>query len=355
MKKICVIGAGGTGQCFAADMALAGHDVAIFDNRVERIEEIEKAGGILLSGGGRTGKAQVKPCYGVAEALESAGLVVVCAVSERHAILAELCAPHLKDGQTVFISAGNAASLIFDKAIRDARGLAPESRHGVVLGELEGNLYPCRRLRPAQIFMCFPLVRRNVAAFPASDTPKLQAALEGVLETNAANNVFETALNSPNVVIHLMGSLLNLSAVDSSRGEFWLYKTGLTPSVLSMLAEMDSEKNRIYEAWGWTPRSPMEHMERVSQQDKFPELNAFRGLIGPTAYDHRYFTEDASTGICLLASVADLAGVDAPLSKSIMHLTGALHKKDYINNGRTLEALGLGGLSKDEVMARLLG
>lgn len=29
MKKICVIGAGGTGQCFAADMALAGHDVAI--------------------------------------------------------------------------------------------------------------------------------------------------------------------------------------------------------------------------------------------------------------------------------------------------------------------------------------
>ena len=355
MKKICVIGAGGTGQCFAADMALAGHDVAIFDNRVERIEEIEKAGGILLTGGGRTGKAQIRACRDVAEALEGAELVVVCAVSDRHAVLAELCAPHLKDGQTVFISAGNAASLIFDKAIRDARGLAPESRHGVVLGELEGNLYPCRRLRPAQIFMCFPLARRNVAAYPACDTPKLQAALEGVLETNAASNVLETALNSPNVVIHLMGSLLNVAVVDRANGEFWLYKTGLTPSVLAMLSAMDSEKCRVYDAWGWTPRSPMDHMNRVSQQDKFPELDAFRNLIGPTSPDHRYLTEDASTGISLLASVARLAGVDAPLSHSLLHMTGALHGRDYVNGGRTLEALGLGGLTKEEVAARLRG
>ena len=354
VKNICVIGAGGTGQCFAADMALAGHRVFLFDDRGDRLEEIRKAGGICLTGGGRTGKIMPELCGSAEEALRDAELVVVCAVADRHARLADLCAPFLKDGQTVFISAGGAASLIFDRAIRAARNLAPNERHGVVLGELEGNLYPCRRLRPAQIFMAFPLARRMVAAFPACDTPKLQEALRGVMETDAAGNVLETALNSPNVVIHLMGSLLNLGAIERSGGEYWLYKTGLTPGVLTMLEAMDKEKNAVFSAWGWTARSPLPHMHRVAQQDRFPELDAFRSLIGPTSATHRYISEDASTCVCLLADAGRLAGLELPLTSGLLALSSALHAQNYASQGRTLASLGLGGLSRQEVTARLL-
>lgn len=349
------MGAGGTGQCFAADMALAGHHVSLFDDRKERLEEIRIAGGICLTGGGRTGKVLPKLCDTAADAIRDADLIVVCAVAHRHATFAELCAPHLKDGQTVFISAGGGASLLFDKAIRSARGLDEHARHGVVLGELEGNLYPCRRLRPAQVFMAFPLARRVVAAFPSCDTPKLQKALEEVLESDAATNVLETALNSPNVVIHLMGSMLNLGAIERSGGEYWLYKTGLTPGVLAMLEAMDREKNAVFNAWGWTARSPLPHMHRVAQQDKFPELDAFRSLIGPTNAHHRYIEEDASTCVCLLAGAGRLAGVDVPLSSGLLSLASALHGKNYASEGRTFQSLGIGGLSMSEVTARLLG
>lgn len=355
MKNICVIGAGGTGQCFAADMALAGHKVSLYDDRKERLDEIRLAGGICLTGGGRTGKVLPALCEHAEEALEKAELVVVCAVAHRHEALAEQCAPFLKDGQTVFISAGGGASLIFDRAIRTARGLDEQQRHGVVLGELEGNLYPCRRLRPAQIFMAFPLARRMVAAFPACDTPKLQQALAGVLETDAASNVLETALNSPNVVIHLMGSLLNLGAIERSGGEYWLYKTGLTPGVLSMLEAMDKEKTAVFNAWGWTARSPLPHMHRVARQNSFPELDAFRSLIGPTSASHRYISEDASTCVCLLADAGRAAGLDMPLSSGLLALASALHGRNYACEGRTLKALGLGCLSTQEVTARLLG
>ena len=336
MKNICVIGAGGTGQCFAADMALAGHKVSLYDDRKERLDEIRLAGGICLTGGGRTGKVLPALCEHAEEALEKAELVVVCAVAHRHEALAEQCAPFLKDGQTVFISAGGGASLIFDRAIRTARGLDEQQRHGVVLGELEGNLYPCRRLRPAQIFMAFPLARRMVAAFPACDTPKLQQALAGVLETDAASNVLETALNSPNVVIHLMGSLLNLGAI-------------------SMLEAMAKQKTAVFNAWGWTARSPLPHMHRVARQNSFPELDAFRSLIGPTSASHRYISEDASTCVCLLADAGRAAGLDMPLSSGLLALASALHGRNYACEGRTLKALGLGGLSTQEVTARLLG
>lgn len=353
MKNICVIGAGGTGQCFAADMALAGHNVFLFDDRSARLEEIRNAGGICLTGGGRTGKAEPVLCEKAADAIKHADLVVVCAVAHRHETLARLCAPFLTDGQTVFISAGSGSSLIFDRAIRDTRGLGKKDAHGVVLGELEGNLYPCRRLRPAQIFMAFPPAMRMVAAFPSCRTPVLQETLKGVLETDAATNVLETALNSPNVVIHLMGSLLNLGAIERSGGEYWLYKTGLTPGVLTMLEAMDREKTSVFDAWGWNARSPLPHMRRVARQDQFPELDAFRSLIGPTNITHRYISEDAATCVCLLADVGRLAGLDMPISSGLLALASALHSKSYASQGRTLEALGLGCMSMQEVTARL--
>lgn len=355
MKNICVIGAGGTGQCFAADMALAGHDVSIYDDRTDRREEIRQAGGITLTGGGRTGKALPLVCDSVEQALDGAELVVVCAVAHRHEALAKTCAAHLRDGQTLFISAGSGASLLFDREIRAARGLKEGQTHGVTLGELEGNLYPCRRLRPAQIFMAFPLARRMVAALPAIDTPRLQTALENILNTTPASNVLETALNSPNVVIHLMASLLNLGAMEHANGEYWLYKSGLTPGVLAMLDAMNTEKERLYAAWGWTPRSPMEHMRNVARRDAFPELDAFRSLVGPTNARHRYLSEDASTCICLMADAGRLAGVETPLADSLLQLAGALHGRNYAREGRTLKSLGMAGLTMDAVNARLRG
>ena len=152
MKNICVIGAGGTGQCFAADMSLAGHAVSIYDDRKDRRDEIRQAGGITLTGGGRTGTAHPRVCDSAEQALDGAELVVVCAVAHRHETLAKTCAAHLRDGQTLLISAGSGASLLFDREIRAARRLSAEQTHDVTLGELEGNLYPCRRTHPARIF-----------------------------------------------------------------------------------------------------------------------------------------------------------------------------------------------------------
>lgn len=349
-KRICVLGAGGTGQTFAADMGILGHDVVLWETDTGVLDTIRRAGGITLIGEGRTGKSLPGLCADIGEALAGAELVVVCTIAERHEAFAALSAPFLRRGQTVFISAGSAASLIFDRALRREKG----EDHGVVIGELEGNLYPCRLLRPAQVIAAFPPARRWVAALPSVRTPLLERALEGVLETRAASNVFETALNSPNVVIHLMASLLNLGAIERSGGNYRLYREGLTPSVMRMLHAMNAEKERLYAAFGWTARSPLIHLDKVAQQDMYPEQDAFRELIGPTGAKHRYITEDASTCMTLFSDLGRLAGVPTPLADSLLTLAGALHGEEGCRrSGRTLRFLGLEGLDAGRIGHRL--
>lgn len=86
----------------------------------------------------------------------------------------------------------------------------------VVTGELLGNMYPCRIVDKAVVKSAFPFKTKKVAAFPASDNEALVEVFGKVYQCSAAKNVFETALNSPNISIHLACSLINAGAIDQN-------------------------------------------------------------------------------------------------------------------------------------------
>jgi opine dehydrogenase len=100
---------------------------------------------------------------------------------------------------------------------------------------------------------------------------------------------------------------------------------------------------------GYVDRSPVEFLKKVAQQTEFSELAIFRGLIGPTSLKHRYINEDASTGVSLIVSLGKMLNVPTPLSSALIALVSAINKVDYLSEGRTLESLGLTGLSVKEL------
>jgi opine dehydrogenase len=51
--------------------------------------------------------------------------------------------------------------------------------------------------------------------------------------------------------------------------------------------------------------------------------------------------------------VAELAHVATPLAKAFLAIGGAICGEDFVDGGRTLASLGLGGLSRDELRALL--
>ena len=342
-KKIAVIGAGGTGQTAAADLTLAGHHVRLYEQpqHGENLQPVLEKGGIEIKGAGREGFAKIhKVTTNIEEALEDVSVIIVAVVASRHESIAEVCAPHLRDGQTIVISPGNAGSLVFAEKLRE-KGV----KGNVTLAEFEGNLYPCRIVGRAEVIVALPMPTKHVAAFPAKDTDKVVEALKGIYDVVPATNIIEAALNTPNVVIHLGASLLNIGPIDQSGGEYYLYKAGITPSVLRCVEAAHAEKAKLFQALGYADRSPIDHLKKVARLTEFPEFDIFRGLIGPTSAQHRYITEDASTGVILMVSLGEMIGVPMPLSRALVQLASAVNQTDYFSQGRTAENLGIAGLS----------
>ncbi|MBN1101850.1 MAG: NAD/NADP octopine/nopaline dehydrogenase family protein [Deltaproteobacteria bacterium] len=346
-ERITVIGAGGTGLAAAADLTLAGHRVTLYEEPEfeKNLRVVADRGGITLTGAGRTGRAKVdRVTTDIREALDGSKVVLVAVVASRHRQIGRLCAPFLQDGQVVVFSPGNAGSLVLAGILRDAKH-SPQ----VKIAELEGNLYPSRVTGEAEAIIGMPFKSKYISAFPARDTREVIATLSPFYAMQPAANVIEAALNSPNVVIHLAASLLNLSAVEQSGGSFYLYKTGLTSSVLRCVEAMQEEKLRVFNALGYNERSPLDHLKKVAKTKEFPEFDLFRGLIGPTSATHRYITEDASTGVSLMISLAEMLGVPVPTAKALVSLASAINQVDYFGEGRTLKNLGMAHLTPDQL------
>ena len=246
----------------------------------------------------------------------------------------------------MLLSAGNAGSLLFNRELTARYG----QRHGVVLGEMEGNLYPCRRTAPATVIRAWPLSRRRVAAFPACDTPFLIDALQDIMEAIPADNILEAALNAPNVTTHLMASLLNLSSIEQYGDDFCLYRDGLTPSVVDMVQRLIEEKARLFNKLGWQQRSSTTLLRKLMAGENAPGLAIFRNLGGPTSATHRYLTEDASTNLSLLWHLGELADTPMPLSAALLTLAGALHGVDYFQQGLKPEDFGWASLSLNDIL-----
>jgi opine dehydrogenase len=350
--RITVLGAGGTGLAAAADLTLAGCRVTLYEEPEfeKNLRVVADRGGITLTGAGRTGLAKIdRVTTDIREALDGARVILVAMVASRHMRIGRLCAPVLRDGQVVVFSPGNAGSLVLSNILRETN-----PRPEVKIAELEGNLYPCRVTGEAEAVIAMPVKSKYVAAFPARDTAAVIAALSPFYAMQPATNVIEAALNSPNVVIHLAASLLNLGAIERSNGAYYLYRSGLTPSVLRCVEAIQEEKLHLFKTLGYNERSPLDHLKKVAKTDEFTDLDLFRGLIGPTSAKHRYITEDASTGVSLMISLGEMLGVPLPTAKALVSLASAINQVDYLATGRSLGNLGIPPMTADQ-LNRFLG
>jgi len=63
----------------------------------------------------------------------------------------------------------------------------------------------------------------------------------------------------------------------------------------------------------------------------------------------RFVTEDVPYGLVLISSIGKRFNVPTPTVDAIIHLASVLNGTDYRKEGMTLEKLGLGDMSKEEI------
>lgn len=343
MKKVTVLGGGGTGCAMAADLAIRGFDVTLWEDARcwENLRDIQEIGYVEMVGAGTNGTAAIPHLSDdLPSAVEGAEVILISMIALRHEELCAALVPLLKAGQTVCFSAGNLGSMILKNMLGEDSG--------VICGEMQGNIFPCRLIGKAKIITAFPYSPKKVAAFPAKDTQALIDGLSGVYECVPTVNVLEATLNSPNTTAHLAGSLLNMGAMEKDPG-FKMYEQGITPSVCAVIETVEAEKRAVMSALGYPTVVYSTMMRNMLKPEEHPELALFRGLAGPSSIKHRYIEEDATVGQSLLITLGRQLGIPTPTMEALVHLASVANSKDYLASGKTTTHFGWDGWTAQQI------
>lgn len=348
MAQIAVLGGGGTGCYIAAELSLRGFSVSLYEEKEywhENIDGILTRNGIEMTGLGINGFAKIEEITDdLANAIKDCDLIIISMVAWRHRKLAEALKPLITDDMIIIFSAGNFGSILFKRIF------GPDCK--TVVGETSGNMFPCRMIGPGKAVSAGMYTSKSVAAFPARDTEALMARFSKYFACTPAKNVFEAALNAPNVVIHLAGSLLNTCSIERNPS-FALYKDGLSQGVINCQKAVQAEKQKIMEAMGYRMVIHTTQMERLMRYDEYPEFDCFRSLAGPSCMHHRYVEEDATIGNSILLQLGQRLNIPTPTICALVQLAGAINQENYFARGLKFEELGVTGHTPDEINAYL--
>src|SRR5512139_2652305 len=348
-KEICVIGAGNGGSAIAGDMTLAGHRCRLFEfpEYAENIRLTTEQGGIHVTGIARTGFATLAlATMNLSEAVRGADLIMVTTQALAHERVARELVPHLSDGQTVVLWPGSGGTLVFRKVWAEM-GMSRR----VFLAEAVTFPYCCRRLQGPGTVNIHRIdgPRMLLAALPATDTRAVMEALSGTYSdvVHPAISVLEPALYNVNIIVHPVGALLNMGRVEYSKGEFWMYKEGLTPSVKKVIYRMDAERSALFSALGYRPYT----YDQIFWDSFNMSVTQFAETSsqGPFSMQDRYVTEDIPMGASLTVSIGRKMGVSMPTYETMLHLASVVNDVDFYAKGRTLENLGLADLTPDQL------
>ena len=352
--RVTVIGAGNGGKSMAAEMATRGLEVTLYNRTAENIEAIRLIGSIELTtedGRQLTGNL-AHVTSDLVEAVPGADLIMVVVPASGHRDIALGVAPHLTDGQIVLLNPGRTGG-----ALEFAQGLREGGCTGhPIICEAETFLFAARSMGPAQARIFRTKYSVPVAAFPTTYTEKALAIIRQVYPRFIpAQSVLHTSLNNMGAVFHPALTLLNAGWIESTQGDFEFYMDGVTPATARVLEALDRERVTVAAACGIRAQTAIEWLYRAYTADGgdlYEAMHAnqgYRGIKAPNRLQHRYIFEEIPCSLIPISELGRQYGVDTPTVHSFIHLATIVHGRDFWREGRTLDRLGIKGLSVQEL------
>jgi opine dehydrogenase len=349
-----VIGAGHGGKAMAADLAVKGFAVRLYNRTAERINEIALRGEIELEHADGTHHLSrlAVVTSDIAEALDGTDVIMVVVPASGHRDIARSCAPHLRDGQVVILNPGRTGGALEFRQILNREGCTAD----VVVAEAGTFIFASRSTGPAQarIFRCKNAI--PLAALPATRTGHvLEMVCEAYPQFIPAPNVLHTSLDNMGAIFHPALTLLNAGWIERTKGDFQFYIDGVTRSTAHVLEVLDRERVTIAAALGVRTRSALRWLkDAYSAEGKtlYEAIQAnpgYQGIKAPRNLRHRYIFEDVPFSLVPLVSLGTQFGVDTWAIDAMVRLACVTHRTNYYERGRTVENMGLKGLRVGEV------
>ncbi len=363
-ELIAVLGGGNGGHAVAANLALNGYKVNFFElpQFAESFERVLRTREIRIEGVSIDGTAKLNlATTDIQQAIGGAEVIFVITPAFGHKAMAEACAPFVQDGQIIVLMPGSGGSLEFANIFKKKR-----VKKEVILAESCTLPYGARLKSPGHVLVLIHAVILPTGVFPAKETdrviPKLKQYFPSILP---AKDVLEAALNNPNPIVHAVATLLSATRIEHSKGEFYLYSEGMTPSVARAYESLNEERLLIcktlgYKLYHWdnldfknynlgeTEEECRYRILNTSMDATFGKDGIYAGMKmkGPQHLKDRYITEDVPYGMVLTSTLGDLIGVSTPTHDAVIQLASVINRTNYFKTGRGVKKLGLDRMDK---------
>lgn len=354
----CVLGAGHGGLAMAGHLGLMGFDVRLYNRTRARLDAVITRGGVQVEGEQVSGFGPVTAASDdVLDLLPGADVIMVVVPATAHRFMAEQCAPHLRDGQTIVLNPGRTfGALEFIQTLRSLGCTAD-----VTIAEAQTFIYASRVVGPGQsrIFRVknsLPLATVRAHRIPAC----LKLVRQAFPQFVPGDSVFKTSFNNIGAVFHPALMLLNTGWVEDP-ADFEFYYQGTTDSVATVLEALDAERVAVAAALGFQALTAREWLYLAYDavgKDLHKAIHAnpgYRGILAPHRMEMRYLTEDIPCSLVPMSSVGRQFGVPTPVMDAFITLASAMHGRDYFADGRTVERLGIAGLSLKQLRLLAIG
>ncbi len=351
--EIAVLG-GGHG-CFAAAVEFTekGHRVRWWRRGAGSHDAVRSAGGVSVKDFRGTRRIAIEVLTSdLAAAVRGAQLVVIPLPATTHESLAPQLAQVLEAGQVVYLPPGTFGSFLFARALH-------ELRPGTAVSFAETGTLPhlARKHGPSDVVISGYATRLPTGVFPARDAAHAIDVLKCAYRSiEVCGDALSGALMNAGPIIHPPLILMNAGPLEHFPA--WdIHNEGTQPSIRRTTDALDAERIALRETLGYRgPHFPLrdhyakdgdEWMYGRSAHERLTDSGDWREKIVLT--EHRYMLEDVAIGLSFFASVARWAGSPMRIGEGLLAIGSAIVGRDLYATGRTLEGLGLAGLSRDQM------
>ncbi|MEC1719008.1 NAD/NADP octopine/nopaline dehydrogenase family protein [Schinkia azotoformans] len=391
---VAVLGAGAVGKTIAADATLAGQEVRLYDAMPfaeKSLANLEKTG-IELDGiqrnlynFKRSGLAKIDVITtDIAEAVKGAGHIVIAIPAFGHEPLFKSLIPVLEDGQVINIFTDNFGTLLLRKMMRETGcttkvivGGWSSAPYGTRIESVGGFMLP-------HVGVKYRAITLRGATLPMTDADdfieasKYLSCMDAVTYGDGAvkgDTVLDIGFSNINPVIHVPATLLGVSTMenwgkifgDFDKSGYSMYAHALCPSICEVQYQFYNEEIKLAEGIGvdlprYSYESFFSRRSVLAQEymglDKDGKDNMILPLdqptteanTGPNSIHHRYCTEDVPVGCKVYHELGVQYGISTPIIDSMIVLAGAMLKKNYFEEGYSLEYLGIKDMDKETLL-----
>lgn len=358
--NVTVIGGGAGGAAAVAELSAAGHVVTLWSRSSETLAPFHTLGGVAYEGVLGEGVATPRAMTAdLTAALCDAEIAVVLLPTFSHAPVARaLAEAGWPSDRPILLNPGHTGG-----ALEFAAAYGRVRREVPPVVEFSTLTYVARKYRPDRVTVTSRAKSVRAAALPGGEAAlDLGCALFPGAEP--VTDVLAADLSNVNMVLHPPGAVLAAAWVEARGGDFTFYVDAMTPAVARVMRALDDERRRVAAAFGHDLPNLIEEMQRIGTVEAgIADTQNFVAAISggeansriraPDSLQHRYYREDFGHGLLPFMELAAIARVDTPVAQSLFELAEAAVGTRYRDKGRTGESMGIAGLSKSQLLARV--